>query len=61
MSERKYRSFRPTPKNQERLEFADNIGLNVSELINDVLEKHMMAMLETKAKEIRKALSVPVP
>ena len=57
----KQRSFRPSPKNQERLEFADRIGLNVSELINEVLEKHFKALMEAKARNIREALSQPVP
>jgi len=58
---RRFRSFVPWPENQERLEFADNIGLNVSELINEVLEKSLKATMETKAKKLREALSVPIP
>ena len=61
MKKEKSRTFRPTPKNQERLEFADRIGLNVSELINEVLETHFRAHMETKASSIREALSVPIP
>ena len=54
------RTFRPTAENQERLELADRIGLNVSELINEVLEKHFNSHLENKARTIREALSQPV-
>ncbi len=56
------RNFRPSDVNQERLDFADKqLGLNVSELINEVLEKHLKTHIETKAKKLREALSVPVP
>ena len=55
------RAFRPWPENQERLELADRIGLNVSELINEVLKKHLPAEMRTKADKIRQALSVPIP
>jgi hypothetical protein len=61
MKKEKSRTFRPTPENQERLEFADRIGLNVSELINEVLETHFKTHMETKARTIREALSVPIP
>ena len=56
------RTFRPWPTNQERLSFADEkLGLNVSEVINEVLEKHLKSHLEAKAKRLREALSTPVP
>ena len=60
MKKREQRNFRPSPINQERLEFADKIGLNVSELINEVLEKHLKPTMENKAKEIREALALPI-
>ena len=53
----KGRTFRPWPENQERLEFADKIGVNVSELINEVLKKHLDPHLETKAKKILEAIT----
>jgi post-segregation antitoxin (ccd killing protein) len=59
--EGKNRTFRPTPKNQERLELADKLGLNVSELINEALEKAAKQIIEAKTKKLREALSVPVP
>ena len=61
MQKKSFRAFRPWDKNQERLEFAGKLGLNVSELINEVLDKHLVSTMEGKAKKIREALSVPVP
>ena len=55
------RTFKAWPENQERLAFADKLGLNVSEVINEVLEKHLKVHLETKTKKLREALSVPIP
>ena len=54
------RTFRPWPTNQERLELADKIGLNVSELINEVLDKHLKPEMESKANKIREALALPI-
>lgn len=59
--EAKHRTFRPTPKNQERLELADRLGINVSELINESLEKTAKSIIEAKTKKLREALSVPIP
>jgi hypothetical protein len=55
------RTFRPWPENQERLAFAEKLELNISEVINEVLEKHLKTHLETKTKQLREALSVPIP
>jgi hypothetical protein len=58
MSEKtKTRTFRPWPKNRERLELADKLGLNVSELLNEMLDKHFKEQLETKTKKLRDALA----
>ncbi len=59
--QRVQRNFRPWPENQERLEFAEKIGLNVSELINEILKDQLKPRLEKKAKQIREAVSAPVP
>jgi len=59
--EAKQRSFRPWPENQERLEIADKLGLNVSELINEALERTAKKLIEEKTKQLREALSVPIP
>lgn len=56
------RAFRAWEVNQERLDFADKkLGLNVSELINEVLEQHLKPHMEKKTKQLREALSVPIP
>ena len=56
------RNFRPWPENQERLEFAEKtLGLQVTDLINEVLQKHLKPTLEAKTKKLREALSVPIP
>jgi hypothetical protein len=61
MAAEKNRTFRPWPENQERLAFAEKLDLNVSELINEVLERHLKDHLHTKTKKLREALSVPIP
>ena len=61
MDKKLFRSFRPWAKNQERLALADRLGINVSELINEVLDRHLKEHLDGKTKELREALSVPIP
>lgn len=56
MSKSKYRSFRPWPENQKRLELADRLGLNVSEIINEVVEERFEAVLKQKSRKIQEAL-----
>ena len=56
-----HRTFRPTAKNQERLEFAEKLDLNVSELINEALQMSFKQIIETKARKLREALRVPIP
>lgn len=53
------RTFRPWPENQEWLRFADKIGLNVSQEINEVLKEHLARHLETKGRKLREALATP--
>lgn len=53
--------FKPWPANQERLEIAKKLGLNVSELINEALERSAKKLIEEKTKALREALSVPIP
>ena len=55
------RTFRPSPVNQERLELADKLGINVSELINEALEASAKKIIEAKTRKLREALSVPIP
>ena len=61
MSKTGQRGFRPHPEVQKRLEFAEQRGLNVSEIINEVLAKGLKQHLEQKMRQIRETLSVPVP
>jgi len=46
---------------QERLELAKRLGINVSELINEALAKVGKQIIESKAKKLREAPSVPIP
>ncbi len=54
------RTFRPWEANQRRLELADRLGFNVSELINEVLDRNLPRHLEDKTKELREALALPI-
>jgi hypothetical protein len=53
------RTFRPWPENQVRLELADKGGLNVSELINEVINKHFADHVKEKALMLSASLGVP--
>lgn len=61
----KSRSFRPWNDTGKRLEYAEKLGANVSELINEVLNDHLKPYVEKVAeareKEIRKTLAASVP
>lgn len=59
MSKSTSRTFRAWEENQERLEFADRLGFNVSELINEVLRENLQAHMERKVERLRKAMSAP--
>ena len=61
MDKAKHRTFRPWPQNQERLDLADKLGINVSELINESLDRAARKIIEEKTKKLREALSVPIP
>lgn len=58
-------SFRPYIKTAERLDYAKELGLEQSDLINDVLEKHLRdhiaKVAESRTKKMREMLAVPVP
>lgn len=58
---RSQRNFRPWPMNQERLDLADRLGINVSDVINEALDKQAKKIIEEKTKSLREALSVPIP
>lgn len=55
------RTFKAWPENEERLEFAGSLELNVSEVINEVLAKYLKPTLEQKLKKKREQLAVSVP
>ena len=47
-----YRSFMPWPENQQRLELAGQLGLNVSEILNEALQQRFDDIVKAKAKDI---------
>ena len=54
----KYRSFMPWPENEQRLEMASKIGLNVSELINEALAGGKLdAALKEKSRQLQTQLN----
>ena len=59
------RSFKPWPENQERLDYAQKLGLEVSQIVNELLKEHLRPYLtkvkQTKAKEMRETLDAPIP
>ncbi len=64
-SNKSARSFKPWPENQERLDYAQRLGLEVSQVVNDVLKEHLRPYLEkvrkSKTRELREVLDAPVP
>jgi hypothetical protein len=57
--------FRPTQTNKKRLDYAAELDINCSEIVNECLEKHLQEFLaraiKAKAQQLQKALSAPVP
>ena len=47
-------NFRPTEKNLNRLNMAKTLRLNVSEIINEVLERHMDVEIKKRAEKLQK-------
>jgi hypothetical protein len=58
---RKPRAFRPWPENEVRLEYAQTVGIDVSELINELLRDSLKPRIEKKLKSIRETVAQPVP
>jgi hypothetical protein len=56
--EKKYRpvSFQPWPENERRLELAGEIGLHVSELLNEAVKSTFDDLLKKKSRKIQLAL-----
>jgi uncharacterized small protein (DUF1192 family) len=49
-------NFRPTEKNQNRVNMAKTLRLNVSEMINDILEHHMDTEIKKRAAKLQKEM-----
>lgn len=58
-------SFWASPENAARLEHARNVKLNVSKIVNGVLDKHLRPAIEKAKREeiahFQEALESPVP
>ena len=61
----KQRAFRPWPENAARLDYAENVGINLSEVINQVLKDHLKPYLvkarDDRLPKLREAMNAPVP
>lgn len=52
------RTFRPWPENQAHFEFAEQIKLNVSELLNEIVARHFQAHIKRKTTAMQRAASL---
>ncbi len=52
-----FRGFRPSRENEKRLQLAQRLGLNLSEVVNESLELHFESYLNRKAEKIKAALA----
>lgn len=57
----KPRTFRPWPDNQAQFQFAESIRLNVSELINEVVAKHLWRHIKDKIHAQQRAVNSLAP
>ena len=48
-------TFRPWPENEKRLKLASEIGLSVSELMNEAVQKAFDGILKQKEEKIRQS------
>ena len=48
--------FRPTDKNYNRLNMAKALRLNVSEILNDILERHLDAEIKKRQVKLEKEM-----
>ena len=51
-------TFRPWPKNQEKIQLASRCGINVSELVNEILAENVDRALKEKSEKIKKELEM---
>ena len=49
-------NFRPTEKNQNRVNMAKTLRLNVSQMINDILDAHMDAEIKKRTAKLQKEM-----
>ena len=49
-------TFRPTGKNTNRVLMAKTLGINMSEVMNDLMEKYGDAELKKRTAELQKSL-----
>jgi hypothetical protein len=52
----KFRSFRPLPEVEQRLEMASKIGINVSEMLNEILRDNLERAMKSKIAKLQKEL-----
>jgi hypothetical protein len=57
MNKNKTASFRPWPDNAKRLDVAAKSGLNVSEMVNELIQTHFKSYVEQKAKKFAQLAS----
>lgn len=59
------KAFRPKGKTRERIEFAEKLGINVSDLVNRILDEHLRDYLAREVKQQqakwRELINAPVP
>jgi len=59
------KGFRPRGKTAERIEVAEKLGMNISDLVNKVLDKHLRQYLEAEVEqrklEYRRLIEAPIP
>ena len=48
--------FRPSDKNQNRVNMAKTLRLNVSQIINDILDAHMDAEIKKRTAKLQKEM-----
>ncbi len=52
----KTRTFQPLPEVEQRLELASRVGLNVSELVNEILKENLERAMNQKIAKLQKEL-----
>jgi hypothetical protein len=49
-------AFRPTDRNQNRINLAKTLGVNISEFVNELMEKHADAELKKRMQQLQKEM-----